>query len=103
MSNAERQKRYRARKRNAPVTESPESVTVEPERNAPVPLGDIRLLADAACLQHYLDNQDKYVPCRESELLNGGPWMSMAQLETAGLKANRVAIPGDWDYDGEVA
>lgn len=34
MSNAERQKRYRDSKRNAPVTETVTRVTVEPERNA---------------------------------------------------------------------
>ncbi len=40
MSNADRQKRYRDSKRNAPVTESVTRVTVKPERNALAIPGD---------------------------------------------------------------
>ena len=102
MTNAERQKRYREHKRNAQtVTESPESVTVGAERNVtPLPLGDIRLLADKACLDHYLAEQDKYAPRANPDKLNWGPWLNTAELNAAGLKANRVPIPGDWDYEG---
>ncbi len=35
--------------------------------------------------------------------LNWGPWMNSQQLAEAGLKANRVGIPGDWDYVPEPA
>ena len=34
------------------------------------------------------------------ELINTGPPMAAHQLKQAGLKANRVPIPGDWDYEG---
>ena len=52
-------------------------------------------------LAHYYGNQDKYIPRACPELLNWGPWMNSTQLEQAELKANRVTIPGDWDYVGE--
>lgn len=32
--------------------------------------------------------------------LNYGPYLTAPQLERAGLKANRVPIPGDSDYQG---
>lgn len=41
-----------------------------------------------------------YRPRREPHLLNWGPWMNSDQLKQAGLKANRVPIPGDADYVG---
>ncbi len=96
MSNAERQKRYRDSKRNAPVTESVSfaphgvtRVTAEPER--------------VASLEDYYDaSTGEYAKRAIPELLNWGPWMIMAALEQAGLKANRVPIPGDWDYEGAV-
>lgn len=49
---------------------------------------------------HYMNNLSKYAIRREPELLNWGPWMNSQQLAMAGLKANRVAVPGDWDYKG---
>ncbi len=127
MTNAERQKRYRAKKRNAPVTESVSfaphgvtrkspAVTVEHERNAETVMACVRTVTGEPCtelgpidhalidgrggLSDYYANPDKYIPRSEPELLNWGPWMNMAQLEQAGLKANRVSIPGDWDYEG---
>ncbi len=53
--------------------------------------------------EHYIASPDKYAKRAIPELLNWGPWMSMAALEQAGLKANRVPIPGDWDYAGVAA
>ena len=55
-----------------------------------------------ASLEDYTDDHGrKYVPRNEPVLLNWGPGlMNRQQLEKAGLKANRVAMPGDWDYDG---
>ena len=41
-----------------------------------------------------------YAPRTNYELLNWGPWMTRDELARAGLTANRVSIPGDWDYDG---
>lgn len=66
--------------------------------SATLPELDKALADDTASLEHYKVFPDKYVPRREPELLNWGPWLNMAQLETAGLKANRVSVPGDWDY-----
>ena len=53
-----------------------------------------------AGLQDYYDNPDNYYPRREPERLNWGAWLNMDQLKQADLRANRVPIPGDWDYEG---
>ncbi len=58
------------------------------------------MVAGPGTLEHYLASPDKYIPRREPDKLNWGPWMDSHQLEQAGLKGNRVAIPGDWDYAG---
>ncbi len=60
-------------------------------------------VAQALCagrLEHYYANPDRYAPRAMPDKLNWGPWLDTAQLEQAGLKANRVTIPGDWDYAG---
>lgn len=41
-----------------------------------------------------------YWPRTNPERINWGEHMSMDQLKEAGLVANRVPIPGDWDYVG---
>lgn len=41
-----------------------------------------------------------YWPRPNTERLNWGEYMTAAELDQAGLKANRVTIPGDWDYVG---
>ena len=51
-----------------------------------------------AGLQHYYDNPDKYIQRAEPDKLNWGPWVDNTGLKLMGLKANRVAIPGDHDY-----
>jgi hypothetical protein len=51
-------------------------------------------------LDHYYANPDLYVTRTEPERLNWSAPMSAMELEQNGLKANRVTIPGDWDYDG---
>ncbi|MCK5610242.1 hypothetical protein KAR91_50685 [Candidatus Pacearchaeota archaeon] len=88
MDNADRQKRYRARKRNAQgqnVTPTVTRVTPEPDRNA-------------------LIGPDVYYhPRTHPHLMNWGKHMNVQELESAGLKANRVPIPGDWDYEGVAA
>ncbi len=53
-----------------------------------------------AILEHYQANPDMYVERARPELLNWGPRMNMNELNIAGKKANRVPIPGDWDYEG---
>jgi len=42
----------------------------------------------------------EYATRTNPELLNHGPYMTSAGLDKAGLKANRVPIPGDYDYEG---
>lgn len=95
-SNADRQREYRNRKRNAQTDDSVTRVTVDPARNAQViadirtgPHNDARIGADVY-----------YVPRNHPERLNWGEHMTAVQLKDAGLVANRVAIPGDWDYTG---
>ena len=54
-----------------------------------------------ASLGDYLDDHGrKYATRTEPDKLNWGPWMNSEALERAGLRANRVSIPGDWDYEG---
>lgn len=53
-------------------------------------------------IDHYYANPDMYITRREPERLNWGAHMSLAELGKAGLKANRVSIPGDHDYTGKV-
>ncbi len=96
---AERQKRYRDNKRNAQRTESVTRVTVEPERNA-LAEGLVEHTCNEAGFAHYRAHPDLYVERAFPDKLNWGPWLDVAGLEQAGLKANRVAIPGDWDYEG---
>lgn len=51
-------------------------------------------------LQHYLDNPSRYVTRTAPEKLNWGPWLDAVVLKARGFVANRVSIPGDWDYAG---
>ncbi len=50
-------------------------------------------------LEFYLDNPDKFATRTNPEKLNWGPYMTAEQLAESGFKANRVSIPGDWDYE----
>lgn len=51
--------------------------------------------------EHYLANPDMYCTTRaHPEMLNWGAFMSGMELQQAGYMANRVSIPGDWDYEG---
>lgn len=53
-----------------------------------------------ASFDDYWENPNDYVSRQEPDKLNWGAWMSSQQLSAAGLKGNRVTLPGDWDYDG---
>lgn len=53
-----------------------------------------------ATLEHYQANPDQYIARADAERLNWGKRMNMNELNIAGKKANRVPIPGDWDYEG---
>ncbi len=54
-----------------------------------------------ASFEDYQAHPGDYVPRVQPELLNWGSWMNSGQLEQPGLKANRVPVPGDWDYQGD--
>ncbi len=71
MDNAERQKRYRDSKRNAQQADTVTRVT-----------------------------HGHTVTRTNPDTLNTGKPMTSHQLERAGLKHNRVPIPGDHDYKG---
>lgn len=108
MTNADRQKRYRAKKRNAPVTESVTRVTPEPDRNAQVNVTGDMTPEVLDKLNRGCDAQDRgwiglhvyYHPRTHPECLNWEGWMDAGELKANGFKANRVSIPGDWDYVG---
>ncbi len=75
MDNAERQKRYRDSKRNAQQADNVTRVTPD-------------------------SNVTRYAERTNPDTLNYGPGMTASQLARAGLKHNRVPIPGDSDYKG---
>ena len=50
-------------------------------------------------LEHYVALPSQYATRTVPDKLNWGPYMTTEQLADAGLKANRVSIPGDWDYE----
>ena len=94
-------------KRNAPtVTDSivtpPEPVTAGQPRSGVIK-SDSTLRDEA----YYLDNPtpkqmiDARARRTNPDKLNWGQWMTPDQLHAAGLIANRVPIPGDWDYEGQ--
>ena len=100
---AERQRDSRARKRDIVTPESVTDVTAEVgQPSGTHPLDQLAIDTDdmSASLKHYQSYPEKYIPRREPDRLNWGPWMNSQQLKQAGLKANRVSIPGDWDYAG---
>ena len=142
-SNADKQREYRNRKRNAPVTESnapdvtrvtvTDSVTpsVTGKREGSSTIGMVNDLHQSIRTAVVIDKHtcpgpteigrdamiqrmaDKVVEIAtpthlikararrtNPDSLNWGPHMTSDQLHEAGLKANRVPIPGDWDYVG---
>jgi len=125
-SNADRQKQYRDRKRNAPtvtrVTASDVTVTVDPLRNAqpvtgmypntPADAWDSALdvvadkVVEIATPTHLIEARARRT---NPDLINWGPWMSAdelqeyKQLNKLPKYHNRSPIPGDWDYVGVAA
>ncbi len=99
MTNAKRQKRYREHKRNAQLVM--DGVTrVTGESCTELDPVDHALIDRRGGLADYHANSDKYVTRINPDILNWGPHMRLAELEAAGLRANCVPIPGDWDYEG---
>ncbi len=66
--------------------------------NSDTKVGQALDLDNAPSLAHYKANPSMYITRLEPEKLNWGTWMDSGQLASAGFKANRVFIPGDWDY-----
>ncbi len=128
LTNAEKQKRYRAKKSNAPdspkvtvspesnvqvvetVTESARNVTENPilsesSRESKIstpatPTPDSGSETRIASIEDYHAHREDYAERACVELLNWGPWMNAAELSDARLSGNRVSEPGDWDYVG---
>ncbi len=88
------------------VTENP--VSSECSRQSKNSVSDVLAAAPSGktaaekvrTLEGYYEYPEWFIPRSEPEKLNWGPWMNVGALAAAGLKANRVAIPGDWDYVG---
>ena len=128
MNNADRQKRYRDKKRNAQPEQTVTRVTPEPLRNAPIVTDSnpepaavnetdspVHNTPEASLEPH---NDPTHAPANlpdrraahlrklqhatrtNPDKLNYGPHMNVAELEKAELKANRQPIPGDHDYVG---
>ena len=99
-TDAERAREYRSRKRDG-VTEG--SVTVHhenvTENTDSVTKPDSVTECDAQA-HSSLDMIEARARRTDPDSLNWGEWMTADQLHEAGLKANRVSIPGDWDYVG---
>ena len=51
-------------------------------------------------LKVFHDNPSDFAIRDKPEKLNWGPWMSLSELESSSFIANRVSIPGDFDYSG---
>ncbi len=54
-------------------------------------------------LEHYQEYPDHYALRTAPEKLNWGLYLDAVALKARGFVANRVSIPGDWDYEGAFA
>jgi hypothetical protein len=85
-----------SRNPNKPEQES-EQIALQPEQSQP------EQVTRTASLEDYNNHDGRdYAARTNAVLLNWGEPMTAHDLERAGLKANRVPIPGDWDYHGVV-
>ena len=66
-----------------------QGVTIEPEQQT-----------RTASYQDYLDHPEDYAKRTDASVLNWGDGLTAKQLGTSPFKANRVTLPGDWDYEG---
>ncbi len=122
MTNAERQKRYRDRKRQeasdkfvtippktvpkpAPnVMENPSEAQEIRQNTISAPVKSIpshEPVTRIASIEDYHAHPDDYAFRACAELLNWGAWMSPDELKFSEFSANRVSMPGDWDYKDE--
>lgn len=58
--------------------------------------------ARTASLEDYQANPKDYATRTDATKLNWGVPMSTHELQVTQYTANRVTIPGDWDYEGVV-
>ena len=86
-TNAERQKEYR--QRNAAVAETVSNAPVSNEGRY-------------ASFEDYETNPGDYAVRENPGHLNWGDPMNYHELQVSEFKANRVTLPGDWDYVGVV-
>ena len=63
-----------------------------------VPALEVEVCGMITGLLHYTANPNMYVERNEPDKLNWGEYMDRDELKRRGFKANRVSIPGDWDY-----
>ena len=81
------------------VTHDIEDGPVAVGRHDPVPDFCVNLEdGGVGAFLHYTSNPDMYIERCEPDKLNWGKWMNRVELERYSFKANRVSIPGDWDY-----
>ena len=66
-------------------------------RNLPLTLDDIK----PGSYSHYQAYPDKYAKRENPEKLNWGQPLTFHELQASPFKANRVSIPGDWDFEVE--
>ena len=55
-------------------------------------------LTFAVSYKHYVDNPDMYARRDNPEKLNWGQPLTFHELQASPFTANRVSIPGDWDF-----
>lgn len=78
----------------------PSAFEAKPDKTLTIALCRSEDLGGFLGLSHYKENPDKYAPRDKPEKLNWGPWMDLADLTGSPFVANRVPIPGDFDYAG---
>ena len=92
---AAQKRRDKVKGMTADVTEGMTNVTPNEAHVTP----DTVIPDRTASLMDYHANPTDYIPRLEPDKLNWGQWMTVSELERDGLKANRVTMPGDWDYE----
>ena len=85
--------------------DKPIKVAIDAEGGAvmTMPDGDsicVHPIIQPGSLRHYEVHPSMYATRTNPDLLNWGQHMNSDELKQAGLKANRVPIPGDYDYVG---
>lgn len=104
-ANRERQRRYKAKQKallSKGVTDKALPEQTDTLRQ-PSPLKDVESFASDGVVVEPCMRPDYVCPIPEDRRkpgINYGLYMTALELEAAGLKANRVSVPGDADYNG---